>query len=132
MIKRIGCLVLVLTLFLTGCVKTSSRTVMSIENQNSHSFSMKYSLFDGQKVYTIKADAAKLAVAIDIESKSGTLAITISQKGQDPVYTGNEIPTSSFVVYLNEPGTYTVTITAKEHSGSYRFDWEEQEEHYEL
>ena len=123
--KKIGCTVLALLLLLTGCGRGSYRTVMSVAQQNSHSFSMRYELFDGEKVYTIKAGDQKVAVAVSVETQSGNLAITIAKDGEEPVYSGHHLLTTDFVVYLNEPGKYTVTLSAQDHSGSYYFDWSE-------
>lgn len=117
-------LILLLTaLLLTGCVSGSYVTKRSVANQNSHSFSMRYNYFNGTKVYTINAKEENLAVKVDIQSDSGDLAITIAKDGEAPAYTGNQIPTSSFTVYLKEPGKYTVTVTAQKHCGSFSLDW---------
>lgn len=121
--KRFFVTLLALLMLLSGCTG-SFVTKSSKENQNSHSFSMRYSYFNGTKVYTIDAKEEKLAVKVDIVSDSGDLAITIAKDGEAPAYTGNQIPTSSFTVYLAEPGRYTVTVTANAHTGSYSFDWE--------
>lgn len=121
--KRILITLLALLMLLSGCTG-SYTTKMSVENRNSHSFSMRYDYFNGTKVYTIDAKEEHLAVKVDIVSDSGELAVTIAKGGETPAYTGNQIPTSSFTVYLSDPGKYTVTITAQKHAGSYSFDWE--------
>lgn len=113
-----------LLMLLTGCTCSSYTTVMSVESRNSHSFSMEYSKFDGTKVYTISADAERTAVDVEIVTDSGDLAITIAKEGQEPVYTGNHLPTTDFTVYLTEAGAYIVTLSAKEHRGSVAFSWD--------
>ncbi|MGM9640880.1 MAG: hypothetical protein ACI3V3_05890 [Faecousia sp.] len=127
--KRILCLVLCALMLVnfSGCrSKSACFTYRSIENQNDHSFSMRYETFDGTKEYTIRVhDGQTLAVKVEIVTESGSLALTIAQKGEEPAYMGNDLQTTGFTVYLKEAGTYRVTLTADEHSGSYSFDWGE-------
>ncbi|MGM9681945.1 MAG: hypothetical protein ACI3XR_10640 [Eubacteriales bacterium] len=85
---------------------------------------MSYEKFDGTKEYSIRVkDGETLAVKVSIVTEGGSLALTIAQNGDQPAYRGKDLPTTDFTVYLKEAGTYTVTLTADEHSGSYSLDW---------
>lgn len=56
-------------------------------------------------------------------NQEGSLSITIGKNGDTPVYTGNDVESSTFTVYLREAGDYKVVITANKHKGSYSLDW---------
>lgn len=40
-----------------------------------------------------------------------------------PVYTGNDIESSTFTVYLRESGDYNIIIDANDHEGRYSLEW---------
>ena len=122
-----GIIIIAVLFCFVGCDTSSNYyTYKSIENQNGHSFNMRYEKFDGTREYKIKvSEGEELAVKVDVKTSGGSLSVSIAKKGQEPVYTGNSVPTGSFTVYLKEAGTYIVSLTAAEHVGSYSFDWGE-------
>ena len=122
--KRFFIVLLVAVLLLCGCSKRSCVTIRSIENSNSHSFSMRYQKFDGSKEYTLQAKEERQPLKVSVVTEAGSLSMTIGEKGKDPVYTGTDMPDMDFTVYL-DPGKYIITLTAEDHRGSYSFDWGE-------
>ena len=68
-------------------------------------------------------DNRLVAELISILNQNGSLSLTIGKSGNTPVYTGNDIESSSFTVYLRESGDYSVIIDANNHEGSYSLDW---------
>jgi len=95
-----------------------------VSSQTSTSISSEHKLLDGREEYTIHvSDGEELAVLISILNQNGSLSLTIGQSGSTPVYTGNDIESSSFTVYLRESGDYSVVIDANNHEGSYSLDW---------
>lgn len=119
--------VLFAALALAGCgARPDFYTYMCVSEQDEHSFSMRYETCNGTKEYELRVPRdGTLAVRVEIETDGGALSVTIARDGCEPVYTGNEIPTGSFTVYLKEAGTYTVQIRAKNHAGGFSFDWGE-------
>lgn len=125
--KRILVFVLsmLLCLILVSCGGPSSFTKNSVRSQTSNSFYAKYDLLRGDREYTIKVGDKSVAVTVDITTDDGDIAITIAKTGSEPDYTGNNVPTSHFVVTLHEKGTYKVQIHANDHKGGYSFKWED-------
>lgn len=130
MMKRIACLLLLLTLALpmTACesaLRSSGTTFMCVSTETSESFSMSYEKFDGMKQYRLKTKQDNAAVWVNIETESGTLSVkvTSADKSDTLVYEAENLQTGDFAFTVPEAGKYTVTVTADEHSGSYSFDW---------
>lgn len=92
--------------------------------QDNTGISSKHERLDGTEEYTIHVpDGKTYAVLINILNQEGSLSITIGKNGDTPVYTGNDVESSTFTVYLRETGDYKVVITANKHKGSYSLDW---------
>lgn len=58
------------------------------------------------------------SVDFSISSEAGKLAISLQKEGDEPVYKGVDIPTSSFQVVVNKSGEYTATVTGDNAKGS--------------
>ena len=118
-----------LVLTLSGCGRGNGNynqvtAVDRVSSQTSTSISSEHKLLDGREQYTIHvSDGEELAVLISILNQNGSLSLTIGKSGSTPVYTGNDIESSSFTVYLRESGDYSVVIDANNHEGSYSLDW---------
>lgn len=125
-ITLVMCLV-VLTLF--GCGRGNGNynqvtAVGRISSQTSTGISSKHKLLDGREQYTIHVpDGEELAVRVSVLNRSGSLSLTIGKKDNEPVYTGNDMESGTFTVYLRESGDYSVIIDANNHEGSYSLDW---------
>ena len=127
--KLIALIMCVLVLALSGCGRGNGNynqvtAVDRVSSQTSTSISSEHKLLDGREQYTIHvSDGEELAVLISILNQNGSLSLTIGKSGSTPVYTGNDIESSSFTVYLRESGDYSVVIDANNHEGSYSLDW---------
>lgn len=120
---------LVLTLF--GCDLGNGNynqvtAVGRVSSQTDTGISSKHQLLDGREQYTIHvSDGEELAVQVSILNQNGSLSLTIGKKGQTPVYTGCDMESSTFTVYLRDSGDYSVIIDANDHEGSYSLEWSE-------
>ena len=95
-----------------------------VSSQNSTSISSKHELLDGREQYTIHVpDGEEFAVFVSISNQDGSLSLTIGESDHTPVFTGNDIESSTFTVYLRESGDYSVIIDANNHKGSYSLEW---------
>lgn len=118
-----------LVLALSGCSRGNENdnqvtAVDRVSSQTSTSISSQHKLLDGREQYTIHvSDGEELAVLISILNQNGSLSLTIGKSGNIPVYTGNDIESSSFTVYLRESGDYNVIIDANDHEGRYSLEW---------
>lgn len=128
--KRIfAALLLAVTLLtLSGCegaLISSGFTMMSVSNETGESFSMRYMKFDGMKQYRLRTKQDDTIVRVDVESISGTLSIKVTSAGNcdELVFYKENLESGSFTFTVPEKGSYTVTMTADEHEGSYALDW---------
>ena len=118
---------LVLTLF--GCGRGNGNynqvtAVGRVSSQTDTRISSKHKLLDGREQYTIHvSDGEELAVRVSILNQNGSLSLTIGKRDHTPVYTGNDMESRTFTVYLRESGDYSVIIDANNHEGSYSLDW---------
>ena len=81
-------------------------------------------MLDGREEYTIHMpNGEDFSVLMNFSNQEGTLLLTIGKNVYTPVYTGNNIESSTFIVYLRESGYYNVVIDANKHKGSYSIDW---------
>ena len=119
-----------LVLFLFGCVRGNGNynqvtAVGRVSSQTGTLISSKHKLLDGREQYTIHvSDGEELAVRVSILNQNGSLSLTIGKRGHAPVYTGKDMESSTFIVYLRESGDYSVIIDANDHEGSYSLDWD--------
>ncbi|MBQ8370081.1 MAG: hypothetical protein IJ497_12180 [Clostridia bacterium] len=115
---------LLLSFLLLSCVSGSYSTVMSVENNTGDLFSMSYSLFSGEKKRSVSLNEDETEIAVVIETQSGTLDITITDEASGTsVYRGTDLPSSEFSVTVQPGGTYSITVHADHHCGSYDFSW---------
>ena len=122
--KRIlcGALACLLLFALVSCGTTGYVTVKSVESRNSHGFSLCYEKFDGEKRETVTVkEGTTMELKVSVTTEAGTLAISVENKDGVAAYRGTDLPTSDSSVLLSDAGTYTVTLTAENHCGSYAF-----------
>ena len=125
-ITLVMCLV-VLTLF--GCGRGNGNynqvtAVGRVSSQTGTGISSTHKLLDGREQYTIHVpDGEELAVRVSILNQNGSVSLTIGKKDNEPVYTGNDMESGTFTVYLRESGDYSVIIDANNHEGSYSLEW---------
>ncbi len=116
--------VLLLGLVLAGCTTGSFNAMNYNENNGGEYWEADYELFNGyrQREITLSGDGEH-AFTVDVESSAGKLALTITNSDGATLYTGNDLPTSSFTVQAFTPGKYTIRLEAENHCGSYSVKW---------
>ena len=121
----------VLTLFGCGRGNGNYNQVTAVGRASSQSgtgISSEHKLLDGREQYTIHVpDGEELAVRVSILNQNGSLSLTIGKRDYTPVYTGNDMESGTFTVYLRESGDYSVIIDANNHEGSYSLEWDNSE-----
>ena len=105
---------------LVGCTSSAYMVRNCIEQQNATLFSAKYSYFQGTRNYKININEDK-EVKVNITTSKGTLSVKVYDSSTS-FYEGNIENDFSFTLNLDK-GKYKVSLTAKEHSGSYSFSW---------
>jgi hypothetical protein len=131
-IKILACIssilsLLVITSLISGCTTGSGSTLKSTELNTSTKMSMTYEKFTGYRQTKISVgENNPVTVRVNIVTENGELDAYIAKDNnrESSSYEGNNVPTSSFTVTLSEPGTYTIRVDAKNHSGSYSFTWD--------
>ena len=110
----------------TGCTKGTGMIKNGNELNTPTKMSMVYEKFTGSRVSQIKVvEGQPVEVNISIVTEKGSIDAYIAKDNNrdNSSYEGEDIPTSSFTVTLEEEGTYTIRVDAKNHSGSYSFSW---------
>jgi len=114
---------LLLLVSLTACTTESYSTYRSFEMNTSKKMSMRYEKFDGHKDRTLSIKEPT-NVNVIIESLNGKLGLSIQDDNGHRVYEGNDLPTSSFTVHLEQVGKYRINVDADHHEGSFELTWD--------
>lgn len=134
---RILFLIVLVIVSFSGCTYGNYNTTASFEISTFTSMSMSYMKFDGYKTTEIHVNKGEpVEVSIAVVSEEGKLGLTITgpEKGkgdskdssnekEETIYKKTEVPTSDFKVTLDKPGKYKITVTGKDHKGSYKVKW---------
>ena len=114
--------VLLLLVCAVGCIRSTGhyRTILSISNQTSDSFYMKYESFDGEKKYSfsVKENAV---LDVDFVTESGKLSCTVTDSDGNEYYKNEDVQTEKISISLGKKGRYSVCLRAEEHKGSFDF-----------
>ena len=86
-----------------------------VEHAGWRGWSASYAMFNGWARHTIRPASGTLYV--DVTTTSGTLAIEMKDAGGNPVFSAEDVATSSFEVEV--PGKVVVSIEADHHAGSF-------------
>ena len=125
--KIISIILIIISLaVLSACTFGSGIIVNGSEINTPTKMSATYEKFTGFKQTQIKVqDGEEVVVKVNIITDDGKIDAYIAKDNNktDSSYEGNNIKTSSFTVTLSSPGTYTLRVDAKDHSGGYSFSW---------
>lgn len=102
----------------TGCHAGSSFDGNVISNDQG--FQMDYTILDRQQTGSLpleKGDSLRVSIA----QKAGTVDVTVSQKGQEPIYEGKKLTDFDFTLNISESGTYQIWVTGHGARGSVAF-----------
>ncbi len=120
--------------FTSGCTYGSGSSTGSVEINTFTRMSASYQKFNGYKTTDLHVkEGEAVEVSVNIVSEKGKLDFVIikeadkkDEKNQkdETIYEKNDLPTSDFKVILDKPGDYKITVTAKEHKGSYKITWD--------
>ena len=123
MVKKLTALffALLVPMIAFGCATSVGVKEMSYRKDGKSVVKVSYKKLNDKKSYTITVgEGERVAVEIEIVSESGSLALSIGRVGFPLDYSGNNLETGSFTVYLNEAGTYDMVFLAKDHAGSFK------------
>lgn len=126
--KRIGkifitvLLLAVLGSVFVGCVSTGGSYVTrnSVSRTTGSEISMRYEYFNGYKFFKKNFDA-NAVINFTVESESGELSVVIADEEGNTVFTQEKIEAGSYSVTVPAASKYKITMTAKEHKGSFKF-----------
>lgn len=100
---------------LCGC-GNSGATFNGNKVETDDTFEIDFSILNTSYSHDIECESGD-SFSVWVDSEGGSIALTIQSGEDDPVYQGNNIPTTSFEVGIQEAGTYTVTVTGKKAKG---------------
>lgn len=112
-------------MFAFGCAVSVGVKEINYRKDGKSVVTVSYKKLNARKRYSVVVgDGEKVAVEIEIVSKGGSLALSIGRVGFPLDYSGNNLETGSFTVYLNEAGTYDMIFSAKDHAGSFKAEYQ--------
>lgn len=114
--KKALSVIVFVVILLSGC---SASKFNGSRTGNERQLIMDYSILNTTDFQMLKLEAGDI-VNFEINSESGKINIVFQKEGEKPVYEGNNIPTSSFKVNINDSGEYKVSVTGKNAKGSVR------------
>lgn len=114
----------ILTISIVGCSGGNYTSIMSIQNDTKYSMKMSYSSFKGEKFTSLKLkDGEELNITIDVETKKGTLKVSVIDKDNNELYKiENPQKTVSEKISISKDGNYKIKVEGN-HSGSYNIKW---------
>jgi len=123
--KKVILLMVCAAVLLAGCAPAGSDAKNMVENTTKDSWSVSYDQFDGAKTMEVPmVEGQGMVFAVEIETESGELGITITGADGTEYYTGKALSTTFFTVKANPNGPYTISVEAKRYSGSFAVSWE--------
>ena len=126
--KRLLVIVVAILLIIgciSGCTYGSYIFIKSYETSGSNSWQISYEKFNGFKQRNIKlSDEDGLTFNVEIETNSGVFGLVIVDSDGTSIYSGDDLPTSSFSVKADSAGKYTIRVNTDNHSGSFNITWE--------
>lgn len=114
-------LLVFLLLALVGCSGDANKNVVNRDTDTS--MELSYDLFSGENTKTVELKA-NAQISVDIITNGGDFALSITDEDGKSAYTGNKIPSGSFVVTVDKDGKYSLKVTAISHVGGYKITWE--------
>ncbi|MGE5633399.1 MAG: hypothetical protein ACM3TR_20230 [Caulobacteraceae bacterium] len=122
--KLLGLVLIIMAFYLTACTVSRSIAIMSVETNTAMSMKMSYEKFTGIKTKTFTLDNSEpTEMNVDIKTDSGKLNLSVKGKDGKSLYSGTELPTSTFQVILDGAGKYEITIQCDDHKGGYEITW---------
>lgn len=107
--------------FFSGSVtRRSGLRVGYIGGEGWGSWWGSYALLDGKMWRTLHLDSSQSTLHIETETQSGELFIDIKDGSGNIIFSSGALGTDSFDI--NASGSIKVTITAKNHKGSFRLE----------
>lgn len=107
------------TMILTSCNKNSSFN--GSRTGNNTRLIMKYSIFNTSDSQILDLEKGDI-IDVKIVNDEGELSIKLQKEGsKEPIYVGNNVPTSEFQVSIEESGKYLLKVDGKQTKGSLSF-----------
>ncbi len=112
------CLLAVLLFLLTGCGTSSVFDGSRIANASE--FQMEYSVLDREETADMELEAGD-QLQVTLSHTAGTVDVTVSLKGKEPIYRGNGQQNAEFMLVIDETGNYQISVAGHQAKGSISF-----------
>lgn len=104
-------------LLLTSCASQTRVSFNIVKVASNDKFNLDFGRLNDIYTSTLIVPEGKEIMA-DIQCDGGRIDVTITPEDGEPIYTGKQLPTSSFSIVPKTAGTYIVTISG-ENAGGY-------------
>lgn len=98
---------LVLVVSLAGCI---TPTFNGSRTGNDDRLIMSYSILNTTETQHLNLEAGDV-LDVEVTSDEGSVSLVVQKQGSNPVYEGENLPTGSFQIEIEEAGIYRAAVT---------------------
>ncbi|MBR6029363.1 MAG: hypothetical protein IKP40_09760 [Clostridia bacterium] len=113
-----ACLLALALMLLTGCGQTS--VFDGSRASDKHSFQMEYTVLNREESAELELSAGD-QLLVSLAHTGGSVDVTVSQAGKEPVYRGKGQVSAEFSIEIPEDGVWRVSVTGHQAKGRVSF-----------
>lgn len=106
--------VLVATMFLSACTKGA--TFNGSKTGDEDHFDIDFEMLNASYSHELEMKEGE-SLDVTVKAESGDISLTIQKEGDEPIYRGSNLESTSFQVGIEQEGTYTLTVAGKKARG---------------
>ena len=114
----LSAILLAACLLLSGCGR--KKTFEGFRTSDETEFRMKYSILDKEESAELELTEGD-QIQVHISHTAGNVDVIVGQKGEEPIYKGNEQENADFILTVPKTGCYHVSVTGHRAKGEVSF-----------
>ena len=112
------CMLAAMILLLTGCGTGSVFDGSRVANASE--FQMEYSVLNREEAAELVLQAGE-QLRVTLSHTEGTVDVTVSMNGKEPIYRGNGQQNAEFILEMTETGNYHISVSGHQAKGNVSF-----------
>lgn len=117
---KILAVIICVTFILTACGSWKQAEFDGSKTESADRFEMDFTVLNTAYAHEMPIGKDQY-VEVRVTKDKGTLALSIEDENGDAVYQGDDVSSGEFVVYADEPGNYTFTVSGEKANGKVSF-----------
>lgn len=106
--------VLLMAAMLVGC--SNNATFSGSKTGDADHFDIEFEVLNSSFTHDVELEEGE-SLEVTATKESGKISLRIQCGESDPVYQGDNMESANFKVYINESGTYTITVSGLKAKG---------------